>query len=243
MHPTSLKPRWHRLPVTNSRWRLALPPAFVLPADAGQWQLLHSGPHSRIYRTDDPWPCVIKLAMPRSQPRDSIRKYLACQGQREFEGNRMLAAIGLQTPEVYGWGMTPAPLARFESALFMRPLPAFTSSLMLIRHDTDAAHRQDFLRALAEQLARVHGHGYIHKDAHFDNLCVLEDASILWIDNDIRVPRTPAALGTGLAKTLKLLESTARGALSDAEWLFFRRWLRTYLARWPQGERLVHEIQ
>jgi len=245
MNSMSLSARWSRclLPVTNTLWRLALASDFQPAVDPSKWHLLHRGPHSRIYHVHGTTPCVVKLAMPRSKPRDNLRKYVACQAKREFRGNRTLASIGLRTPTVYGWGVTPSPFAYYESALFMRPLPDFKSGLTVIRKENDAAKRRHFLDTLAEQLACLQGNGYIHKDAHFGNLCVPGDGSLVWIDNDIRRPATISARRSGLAKSLRLLEKTARDAVAPHEWQFFNHRLRTCLARWPKGEELAHEVR
>lgn len=242
--PAPLIGRWSRqwLPGSDSLWHLTLTGGYQPVTDHQQWTLLHRGPHSYIYQAGDHPADVVKLAMPRSTPRDSLRKYVACQAKREYHGNRALNAIGLQTPATHGWGVTLSPFARFESALFMQALPDFVSGLTLIRTETDTGRRHQFLRTLAEQLACLHGHGYIHKDAHFANLCILADDTLVWIDNDIRKPRTIGARRKGLAKTLMLLANTARNDITAPEWLFFRHTLRADLADWPQGEQLAHEV-
>lgn len=230
------------LPVATACWKLALDPGFSVPQEATDWRTLRRGPHSRLYRLAGSSPSVAKLIVPRSKPRDVLRKYVNCQAKREFQGSLALRAIGLSTPTVFGWGMTLAPAARYESVLFMQTLPEFVSGLAFIREETSQQRRLSFLHRLAEQLARLLGHGYIHKDCHFANLCLLADGTLVWIDNDIRRPRNLAGRRLGLQKSLALLERTARNDIAPCEWRTFRGSLRAALARWPQGEQLVHEV-
>lgn len=232
----------HALPVAPGLWHLRLRTGLRLTRDVRNWKLLHNGPHSRIYRVGAASPCIAKVIIPRSQPRDSLRKYGASQAQREMKGNGLLAAIGLETMPVYGWGTSASPLAGFESVLFMQPLPEFRSGLTIIRTEADADRRLGFLRTLAEELACMLGNGIIHRDAHFDNVCVTPDNTLIWIDNDLRRPATFGKQREGLNKMLGLLKKTARNDLAPDEWHFLTHALSNDLARWPQGERLAHEI-
>ena len=230
-----------RLPVSDARWRLSLDRDFRVPGQASRWQLLHRGPHSMIYQLPDNAGAA-KFIMPRSLPRDAVRKYFNCQAKRELQGSRDLAAIGLQVPDTFGWGMTLSPAARYESVLFMQILPSFVSGLDFIRTETNIKRRQRFLQRLARQLARLHGNGYVHRDCHFANICLVDDDTLIWIDNDIRKPVRRAERAKGLSKALALLKSTARSDLSDREWKSFTQWVRNELADWPIGEHLINEV-
>src|SRR5699024_9892338 len=77
--------RWttHAMPVARGLWRLRLGPGLQISPDRDQWHRVHRGPHSRIYRVEGERPYIAKLIVPRSQPRDSIRKYGLCQAWRE----------------------------------------------------------------------------------------------------------------------------------------------------------------
>lgn len=243
---SALRLRHQHLPVTTGGWCLRLPSQQALPRNPAQWHLLHTGPHSRIYEIhhqgDGSTACVAKLARPRSVPRDTLRKYLACQAYREYNGHHLLDGIGLQTLAVRGWGLTLAPWAEFESVLLMEPLPPCISALQLIRQETDTAIRLSFLESLADELARMHVNGCIHKDCHFDNICVLEDQSLLWIDNDIRRPSRWSACRHGLQKSITLLRTTARTAINGQEWRHFQNALNNRLSQHPDGERFLHEL-
>lgn len=222
-------------------------PRLQLPAQPAQWQLLHAGSHSRIYKiqNEDGPPesgCVAKLTRPRSMPRDTLRKYIECQAYREYRGHHLLNRTGLNTLTVWGWGLALGLRAEFESILLMEPLPPCISALRLIRQETAAAVRFEFLESLADELARMHVNGYIHKDCHFDNIRVLDDRTLLWIDNDIRQPSRWSACRRGLDKSINLLRTTARTAVSDQEWRHFQDALKTRLSQLPNGDRFLHEL-
>lgn len=230
------------MPVVTGLWRLHLGPSFHISRDPDQWQRLHRGPHSRIYHVDGASPCIAKLIIPRSQPRDGIRKYGLCQARREARGNRTLAAIGLGTVAVHGWGMSASPRARYESVLFMQPLPENISGLTFIRTERNEQQRLAFLHQLAQQLACMLENGIVHKDAHFDNVCITRDNSLIWIDNDLRRPRSQSRRRDGFRKMLKLLKTTARNDLQPSEWQCLIRALRYRLNQTPQGRGLADEI-
>lgn len=236
--------RWstHAMPVATGLWRLRHGPDLQISPDRVQWHRVHRGPHSRIYRVDGDHTFIAKLIIPRSQPRDSIRKYGLCQAWRETKGNRLLANLGLKTMAVHGWGMTASPLARYESVLFMQPLPQVTSGLTFIRTERNTQQRLAFLRQLAEQLACMLKHGLIHKDAHFDNVYLSADNELIWIDNDLRQPRTQAKRRHGFQKMLSLLKTTARNDLHPDEWQYLTHTLGTCLKQTPQAKSLADEI-
>lgn len=245
--PPTLRLRHGRLPVTTALWCLRIQPGVKLPRESAQWQRLHSGPHSRIYGLQNETGlsetvCVAKFARPRSVPRDSVRKYAACQAYREYRGHHLLADAGLNTLAVRGWGLTLNPRAEFESVLFMDPLPPSMSALQLIRQETDTETRLGFFDSLADELARLHAGGRIHKDCHFDNIRVLADRTLLWIDNDIRRPSRWSTCRRGLNKSITLLQTTARTAVSNEEWHYFKDALKTRLSQLPDGEHFLHEL-
>lgn len=227
----------------SGRWRLTLDDDIGLAALIDQWQPHHTGPHSFVYRHDGPRPVLIKLAVPRSLPRDAVRKYVHCQARREYRSAHRLQAAGLRTPAVYGWGYSLSPLARFESLLIMEWIRPFHSALSFIRHEPDAASRLSFLQRLADEIARMHGHGLIHKDGHFGNIGLYDAHSLIWIDNDIRQAPNARTLRHGFVKMLALLERTARGAIGHSEWRAFYDRLVQALAEWPKARILENEIQ
>jgi len=231
-----------RLPMTPGAWRLWLDTDFVPPASAGEWQLRHRGPHSLILDLAGADRTLAKLIRPRSRPRDDLRKYSYSQALREHRGAQQLQTLGLATPAMRGWGICVTPFSSFESVLFMRDLAPFTSALTLIREETSRARRLGFLDRFADQLATLYGSGWIHKDCHFDNVCLVDDDRLVWIDTDARRTHRREVRRDGLRKTLRLLETTARGALSAAEWEAFRAHLHAALTRWPDGEYLAHEV-
>ncbi|MBO9469664.1 hypothetical protein J7355_06100 [Endozoicomonas sp. G2_2] len=212
-------------------------------AIGNDWHLLRDGPHSRILEHRQAPAAVVKLIEPRSKPRDWLRKYGLSQARREHVGSTILAELGLPTPEIYGWGVTLAPTARYESILFMEQLQNFTSGLAVIRQERDAVRRRQFLELVAAGVAKIYGNGYLHKDCHFENVCWLDHGPLVWIDNDVRRSRDLSASRTGLTKTLRLLKNTARNDLSNTEWQGFRQHLYGKLATQPLGVRLADEIR
>ena len=223
-------------------WRFRLAPDVDLPGAVTGWRLLYEGAHSRIYRLEAA-ALVVKLAEPRSRPRDDLRKYVMCQARREYRGAAFLNALGLDTPDMRGWAVSLAPGAHYESALFMRPLPPFVSGLRLLRSESDADRRAAFLARLASELGTLFGHGFVHKDCHFDNLCVRDDGRLVWIDCDIRRPGSAARRRQGLRRALALLRRTARNDIGEREWRIFKQQFGEALAHAPNGPSLIDEIQ
>ncbi|MES1926327.1 hypothetical protein [Salinisphaera sp. T31B1] len=235
-----------RLPQTDGcggLWHLTLDNAIDLPDLILASTLHHVGPHSRVYRHAGPPALLIKLAVPRSRPRDSVRKYFLGQGRREYDSACKLRAAGLRAPQVYGWGISLSPVARFESLLVMEWIRPFNSALTFIRHEADRDRRLAFLYCFADEIARLHGHGLIHKDGHFGNFGLYDDRSLIWIDNDIRATDGPPTLKAGFVKMLDLLVRTARGAIEADEWRAFYDRLAQALAKWPKARILIDEIQ
>lgn len=231
------------MPVADGLWRLHLRDGMRLSAASAHWHAIHQGPHSRIFRVDGAdEPYIAKLIIPRSRPRDNLRKYGLSQAWRETKSNAELAHLGLHTMPVHGWGVSAWPTAPYESVLFMQPLPRTTSGLDLIRNEQDSRRRRAFLARLARDVACMLNNGFIHKDAHFDNVCLRADRELIWIDNDLRQPRTRAALRKGLGKMLSLLKTTARSDLRPDEWHFLTHTLTDWLNQSPQGRGLIDEI-
>lgn len=208
-----------------------------------EWRLLRTGPHSLLFRSPAPDPWIIKLIKPRSTPRDQLRKYINAQARREYTGSHYLRKLGLTTPATHGWGIALSPCSRFESVLFMEPLPDFISGLSLIRIERQPTKRRQFLERLAADVATIYGNSYIHKDCHFDNVCWLGDGRLAWIDNDIRPTRSGSALAHELRKSLDLLYKTAGAHIENEEWRFFMQKMNNRLENHPDGARLSHEIQ
>lgn len=125
----------------------------------------------------------------------------------------------------------------------MERLVNFTSGLEVIRKERDASRRAQFLELVAAGVATIYGHGFLHKDCHFENVCWLDHGPLVWIDNDVRPCRTASASRTGLKKTIGLLKNTARDDLSKEEWQTFRQVLYGKLATQPLGARFTDEIR
>ncbi|MBS61979.1 lipopolysaccharide kinase InaA family protein [Salinisphaera sp.] len=222
-------------------WRLHGDPALRIPP-AHAWQPFKQGPHSALFRLDAAQPILAKLAYPRSQPRDSLRKYVNAQARREYLSAHRLQAAGLTTPSVHGWGVSLSPFAAYECVLFMAEVPDYHSSLVFIRESDDDTARRRLLDRLASDMARLHGHGLIHKDGHFDNIGWIGQQSLVWIDNDIRCAQRPAALRAGFCHMQRMLRRTARDAIHSSEWHYFNDCLRRELARWPKARILIDEV-
>lgn len=222
-------------------WRLIADPHMRLP-DLHAWHPFTEGRHSKLYQLELDTPILAKFIQPRSQPRDSLRKYINAQARREWHSAQRLTDAGLTTPAVFGWAHSLSPFARYESILFMEKIDGYRSSLQFIRQARDHAARQQFFATLATDMACLHGHGLVHKDGHFDNIGRLGQQSLIWIDNDIRYAGTPKALVAGFRRMRTILHRTARDAVSEAEWRYFDHRLRTELARWPRAGILIDEV-
>ena len=222
-------------------WRLRTAAGFSLP-DEDSWQPFAKGPHSKLFRAPVSTPILAKVIRPRSQPRDTLRKYINAQARREWRSAFRLQHAGLATPRVHGWAVSVAPLASYESILFMDEIEGFQTSLRFIRESENPTARLVFFENLATDMARLHGHGLIHKDGHFGNIGWGTGDQLIWIDNDIRMAGTHAQLEKGFLHMRQMLRRTARTNVSDTEWQHFDQCLRTQLGRWPKARPLITRI-
>ncbi|MES1950058.1 hypothetical protein S4A8_04333 [Salinisphaera sp. S4-8] len=213
------------------------PARFSLPGISG-WQPFTKGPHSELFRAPTSKPILAKVIRPRSQPRDTLRKYVNAQARREWRSAFRLQDAGLEAPRVHGWAVSISPFAPYESILFMEEIEGFKTSLRFIRESENAADRRLFFDDLAADMARLHGHGLIHKDGHFGNIGWGSGDQLIWIDNDIRFANTPAKLEKGFLHMRQMLERTARNDVHAEEWRYFDQRLRMQLERWPKARAL-----
>lgn len=219
-------------------WRLCLDPLLCLPRH-DRARLRHRGPHSRIFEHPDAPGIITKLMVPRSRPRDDLRKYMNSQAAREYRSAARLRSLGLATPDMLGYGYSIAPGARYESMLLMRRMEDHSTGLQILRATDREDARRKLLARVAAELAKIYGRGFSHRDCHFANVVVDEGDRLLWIDSDIRCPRRPAGLRRGMAKALWMLETTARHCLRAGEWSCFLHCFESRLANEPRARDLL----
>jgi hypothetical protein len=129
-----------------------------------------SGPAvAKRYVGDEPgeaWAALLRLRAPRSP------------GRREGENLRDLAAGGFPVPRALAWWEEPnpgggpgRPFAR--SAVLMERV-AHRATLLDACHEDPACAERAWLRPLAELVARLHQHGWYHRDLYLQHVVLAE---------------------------------------------------------------------
>lgn len=208
--------------------------------DWAQAEPVYEGTYTRIWRhpAHDRW--VSKLSWIKTAPRDNLRKYWACQAQREIAANHTMQRLGLATAELLGFGIPVAPWARWESILFMRELPAHDTLRVVLRATTDNVWRGVLLDHVAADVAAIYRNGYHHKDCHLENVLRLRPSGeLIWIDNDLRYSARPHRARQRLGASLQQLVDTSPDFISSAEWHAFALALAGHLRCTDMGRDLA----
>jgi len=215
----------------NGLWWLDSALVPELP-DFARAEPVYEGTYTRIWWHPDREALVSKLSWAKTAPRDNVRKYWACQAQREISANRIMQRLGLTTAELLGFGVSVAPWARLESILFMRQLPAHDTLRVVLRNTGDPALRAALLGQVATDLAAIYRNGYHHKDCHFENVLQARGRdetavakpgirALIWIDNDLRYSVRPRLARRRLVSSLKQLRETSLDFVTITEWRAF----------------------
>ena len=234
---------------TGDLWWLDAAIAAELP-DYASAEPVYEGTYTRIWRHPDRASLVSKLSRVKTAPRDNLRKYWASQARREIAANRTMQRLGIATAQLLGFAIPLAPLARAESLLFMRELPAHETLRVVLRRTTDEASRAALLDRVAADIAALYRNGYHHKDCHLENvlrLSVAGDTSspeipggeLIWIDNDLRHSTRPSHARRRLAGSLAQLRYTSRDFVSAAEWRLFAQRLSRDMRSTALGRTLA----
>ncbi len=117
--------------------------------------------------------------------------------------------------------MNLSPFGPYESLFFCEYLTRHVNAAVFLERDGDTTLRSSLIEAAAKDLARIHSHGYFHRDSHFGN--ILCDPSnpgvIVWIDNDVRRLR-PEDKRIAFDRFGKAVR---KKIMTDDEWEFFRK--------------------
>ena len=156
---------------------------------------------------------------------DYIRRYLGrSQASREYHASRILLSLDVRCPEPLAFGINLSPFGPYESLFVCEYLPRHVNAAAFLARNGDAALRLSLIEAAAKDLARMHAHGYFHKDSHFGN--ILCDPShpgvIAWIDNDVKKTGTLSPEDERLAFD-RFGKAIRRNIMTGDEWEFFRK--------------------
>jgi len=153
---------------------------------------------------------------------DYTRRYVGrSQASREYHASRLLLSLGVRCPEPLAYGINLSPFGPYESLFFCEHLPRHVNAAAFLERNGDAALRLTLIEAAAKDLARIHAHGYFHRDSHFGNiLCDPSNPGVIaWIDNDIRKLR-PEDEHVAFERFGKAVR---KKIMTDDEWVFFRK--------------------
>lgn len=211
---------------------------------------IYEGTYTRIQHHPDCNALISKLSWVKTALRDSLRKYWACQAQREIRANRILHGLGLATAELLGVGIPLAPWARLESILFMHELPPHDTLRVVLRAVTDPGRRDTLLDRVAADVAAIYRNGYHHKDCHLENVLAVRttpaesdtrwrNESFIWVDNDLRYSNNPERARRRLAGSLQQLVDTSPDFISTREWRYFAGALAGHLDHTDLGRKLA----
>ena len=157
---------------------------------------------------------AVKLIRPRSLPRDTLRKYMACQAQREYRAARQLADWDIPSVTVHGWGFAFAPRAPYESMLLMEYRPGCTNARAYLEDNPDDDTRWRLLDAIASDVAQIYRRGYHHNDCHLGNVLVDRKGNRTWVDNELRRVYNRKSLWRRFEQTLDLLDRSCKQSIS-----------------------------
>jgi len=114
---------------------------------------------------------------------DYIRRYFNSQARREYMGVVKLQNIGINIPNIYGYGFNVNPFQKADSILLMEYI-AGESLLIFFQTSTDTIYRKEILKSAAEDLVKMHLNGLHHKDTNLGNIILFKE-KLYWIDNDV----------------------------------------------------------
>ncbi|WP_293619877.1 lipopolysaccharide kinase InaA family protein [Salinisphaera sp.] len=180
---------------------------------------------------------AVKLIRPRSWPRDAVRKYFRCQARREYEAAQQLAAWGIPSIPVHGWGVALAPRARYESMLLMTYQPGCQNARRYLEAQPDSVTQWRLLEAIAADVAAIYARGYHHNDCHLGNVLVDGTGNRTWIDNELRLIRNVKQLAHRFEQTLILLDRSLKQAVPAAMKQAFQARCRELLRQTQTGSR------
>lgn len=208
-----------------------------LPADMEtDGRLVYAGRYTRIRHYEAMGDLVAKMAFLRSKPRDFIRRYYSSQARRETRATAIMQSLGLVTPQLMGFAVPLAPWRRWDSILFMKPLPAHDTLRMFLRLCEDAAQRRDILTEVGTGVARIYAAGYHHKDCHLENVLRSRQGRLIWIDHDLRYTRRREVQIPRLISSLDQLLDTSPDFIQPAEWRLLGNVIEHGMARSPWAQ-------
>jgi len=168
---------------------------------------------------------------------DYIRRYLGrSQASREYHASRILLSLDVRCPEPLAYGINLSPFGPYESLFVCEYLSRYVNAADFLARNGDATLRLSLIQAAALDLARIHAHGYFHRDSHFGNiLCDPSNpGAIAWIDNDVKKTGTISPEDELLAFD-RFGKAIRRKIMTESEWESFRRTYSKDLQRISKG--------
>lgn len=196
-----------------------------------------------------PGGCIVKRTLER-EPRSFLawaraRSRRRSAGQREFDNLNALAACGIAVPRAIDWCVERTA----EGCRSVVVMERVAHRVTLREHfvSVTARERRDLVRELAGLVARMHAHGFVHRDLYLqhvlvrsrDGALVLIDAGRVrhwnrprarWFVKDLAalLHSTPACVSVPDRLRFLALWLDARGIVNRSA---RRRFLRTVLAK------------
>jgi tRNA A-37 threonylcarbamoyl transferase component Bud32 len=164
---------------------------------------------------------------------DYIRRYLGkSQASREFHAAQILGRLNIACPAPVLNGTNISPRGAYESIFICRYLHNHLNGHEFLKNHQNPSVREAFFRAVARDLALIHGNDLFHKDTNFGNIMydLQEPDKVYWIDNDVK------KMGSKFDEYEKVALQRFQNALkknyiNNEEWNFFLDYYRRCLTK------------
>lgn len=164
---------------------------------------------------------------------DYIRRYWGqSQASREFHAAQVLGLLNISCPTPVLHGANVSPIGTYESMFICSYLHNHLNGNEFLKNHKNHSEREAFFRAVAKDLALIHGNNLFHKDTNFGNIMYnpREPDKTYWIDNDVK------KMGNKFDEYEKVALQRFQNALkknyiNNEEWNFFVEYYRSNLGQ------------
>ena len=106
--------------------------------------------------------------------------------RQEAKGYRIVQALGISTPKLYGWGCVLGMSSPYLSFIII----SYENNAMLLSDYYNSApclEQDKIIKKLAKELKCLAYNGYLHRDVHLNNFLIDKTKSkLIWIDVNLK---------------------------------------------------------